>query len=192
MNFREFIEETSYNKIKFLYVLDDYDLVEKFKEIFNYNENIDIFKVPFGGTAYRNGKIEYSSKDTLIHELFHLLQYKVEKTKNKYHNLKMDKTGFLKYILQKKELNNQAISVAFSLKELNKNISDIKIFDNEHIYNLDLSNIENRLSLFFSYLEQSKSSRKKVLIGKIDKYKRYMQYIDYELNNIEHTPITFI
>jgi len=192
MNFREFLEETSYNKIKSLYIFDDYDLVDKFKELFNYNENIVIFKVPFGGKAYRDGKIEYSSKGTLIHELFHLLQYKTEKTNNKYNNLKMDKICFLKYILQKKELNNQAISVAFSLKELNKNISDIKIFDNEDIYNLDLSNIENRLSLFFSYLKQSKSSRKKVLIDKIEKYKRYMQYIDYELNNIEHSPITFI
>lgn len=66
-----------------------------------------------GGKYYPDVNIiEYSSNNSLIHELIHYLQAKAGINFERYKIPQFDDIGLLKYILQPMELNNWAISLA--------------------------------------------------------------------------------
>lgn len=117
IKFKEYISEVSLKELKLIYSSDNEVLVLKFKEVFQYKGQIKIKKIPLGGSSNPKGEIEYSTKGILIHELFHLLQFKAMQKEEslKYIILKDNLTNLLDYMLQPKELNKQAISIAFSL-----------------------------------------------------------------------------
>jgi len=193
MKFSEFLNEISFFKIKKLYKLQPEDVVKEFKELFSYSEDVKLIKVQQGGQASNNGDIKYSSIGILIHELLHLLQFK-SSNDNRYKEFKLDKESFINYVLQRKELNNQAISVAFSLTELNLTVSDFK--NAEYDNSSTLSTTKDRLNFFFYNLNAVKSNRKIDLYKRISKYREYILYLDSEnkkiTENVVTTPYTFI
>ncbi len=120
ISFHNFFNETAQlnesviHKIKKIFLARDADyLVKQFKEIFNIDNNIIYSKVHIGGSCnIKTGNITYSSLGTLIHELIHYLQFKAGLTEKNYIFPKHTDCGILEYILQPRELNNWAISLA--------------------------------------------------------------------------------
>ena len=108
------LNESVIHKIKKIFLAKDADyLVKQFKEIFNIPEEITYTKVNIGGgTNITTGHIKYSSLGTLIHELIHYLQFKSGCTEKNYVVPNYTDCGILEYILQPRELNNWAISLA--------------------------------------------------------------------------------
>ena len=108
------LNESVIHKIKKIFLAKDADyLVKQFKEIFNIPEEITYTKVSIGGGAnIKTGHIKYSSLGTLIHELIHYLQFKAGCTEKNYIVPIHTDCGILEYILQPRELNNWAISLA--------------------------------------------------------------------------------
>lgn len=108
------LNESVIHKIKKIFLAKDADyLVKQFKEIFNIDDELVYAKVSIGGgTNIKTGHIKYSSLGTLIHELIHYLQFKAGCTEKNYIVPIHTDCGILEYILQPKELNNWAISLA--------------------------------------------------------------------------------
>jgi len=197
-NFKNYINELSLTKFKKLfYAKTDYDVIEIFKRDFNYKDKIKLIKVSNGGMSNSAGLIEYSSRGVLIHELFHLLQYKAmsDKEKTIYKDLSFEPKKFSEYVLQRKELNNQAISVAYNMYNLN---IDIDIMNEENTKNIDINKLDfersiDRIKYFFVIMNNVKNNRKIDLYKKINNYKQYIGYLDNL--NLEETTIygpTFI
>lgn len=195
MNFRDYLNEISFYKIRNLLDIEEHEIVTEFKKIFNYKDKINIKAVNIGGSSSPDGNITYSSKGILLHELFHLLQYKAMSTYEytRYKNL-IDignKDNFISYVLQRKELNNQAISISYILFEKNILIDDIikEVKTIENIDNLDISNIDDRLKIWFFYMSSVKSKRKVDLFERIKKYRDYMVYLSSD--SIKNETITY-
>ena len=108
------LNESVIHKIKKIFLAKDADyLVKQFKEIFNIDDELVYTKVSIGGgTNITTGHIKYSSLGTLIHELIHYLQFKAGCTERNYVVPIHTDCGILEYILQPRELNNWAISLA--------------------------------------------------------------------------------
>ena len=108
------LNESVIHKIKKIFLAKDADyLVKQFKEIFNIDDELVYAKVSIGGgTNIKTGHIKYSSLGTLIHELIHYLQFKAGCTEKNYIVPIHTDCGILEYILQPRELNNWAISLA--------------------------------------------------------------------------------
>jgi hypothetical protein len=115
------LNESVIHKIKKIFLAKDADyLVKQFKEIFNIQEEIIYNKVSIGGgTNITTGHIKYSSLGTLIHELIHYLQFKSGCTEKNYIVPIHTDCGILEYILQPRELNNWAISLACEALQYN-------------------------------------------------------------------------
>jgi len=183
----EFLNEISFFKIKKLYKLNEApEVVKEFKELFNYTDDIKLTKIEQGGYSKPN-EVYYSSIGILIHELLHLLQFKYE-TDNRYKEFKLDKESFIEYVLQRKELNNQAISVAFSLTELNLTISDFKDVEVPN----SLNSLKDRLNFFFYNLNSVKSNRKIDLYKRISKYQEYIVYMNEDYQPTVNSTYSFI
>ena len=118
----KYINESVINKISKLYFIKNPEfLVQEFKKIFNIDDNIKLEKIEMGGKYYPDVNIiEYSSNNSLIHELIHYLQAKAGINFERYKIPQFDDIGLLKYILQPMELNNWAISLADEALKFNK------------------------------------------------------------------------
>lgn len=113
--------ESVINKISKLFLLKDAErALSKFKEIFDIEDNtIKLQKVEIGGTYDPNtNTVNYSTINSLIHEMLHYLQVK-SKNKYKYISPQFDDCGLLAYIYQATELNNWALSLADDAQEYN-------------------------------------------------------------------------
>lgn len=108
------LNESVINKIKKIFLARNADyLVKQFKEIFNITDEITYTKVTIGGgTNTQTKHIKYSSLGTLIHELIHYLQISAGCNEKDYIIANHTECGILNYILQPRELNNWAISLA--------------------------------------------------------------------------------
>jgi len=187
MKFNQYLSEISINKFRLLFnkELDDNKVVDLFKKDFYYSGNIKLVKVNIGGSATKEGVIQYSNRGILIHELFHLLQFKAilnsAKATNelkRYHLHDIENSyKFSMYVLQRKELNNQAISVAYYINfyNINYNIMDTKVLD---IDRLDMSKYTDRLKLYFYHLNKVNDKKKKQLYSLIRKYSSYLSYME--------------
>ena len=123
------LNESVIHKIKKIFLAKDADyLVKQFKEIFNIPEEISYAKVSIGGgTNITTGHIKYSSLGTLVHELIHYLQFKAGCTEKNYIVPIHTDCGILEYILQPRELNNWAISLACESLQYNSFEEFLKI-----------------------------------------------------------------
>lgn len=123
------LNESVIHKIKKIFLAKDADyLVKQFKEIFNITEEIIYSKVSIGGgTNITTGHIKYSSLGTLIHELIHYLQFKAGCTEKNCVFPIFTNCGILEYILQPRELNNWAISLACESLQYNSFEEFLKI-----------------------------------------------------------------
>lgn len=113
--------ESVINKISKLFLLKDAQRVlDKFKEIFNIEDNkIKLKQVEIGGYYDPDtNTVAYSTLNLLIHEMLHYLQVK-SKNKYRYIQPKFDDCGLLRHIYQATELNNWAISLADDAQEYN-------------------------------------------------------------------------
>ena len=182
MNFIEFvnsfnnIDESVINKISDLFLVSNADeLLFKFKKIFNIFDDIKIIKINIGGSFdLNNNIIEYSSLNTLLHDLLHFLQ-KNNFDKIKYINPILTDCGILEYILQPNELNNWAISLsAWSLQY--NNFGDFlkiaKKFNNFEELNKE-DRIKHILYLLLNFESYNCNTRKKYINKLLNLSKQY-------------------
>ena len=180
------LNESVIHKIKKIFLARDAEyLVKQFKEIFNIDDNIIYSKVPIGGSCnVSTGYITYSSLGTLIHELVHYLQFKAGLTEKNYIFPKHTDCGILEYILQPRELNNWAISLACESLQYNsfeEFLKSSKILSNKQVFKD--ANKQERLSHCLFLLQSDvkcgkQSSAKQVFKDKLFKLaKQYMLVI---------------
>ena len=180
------LNESVIHKIKKIFLAKDADyLVKQFKEIFNIPEEISYAKVSIGGgTNITTGHIKYSSLGTLVQELIHYLQFKAGCTEKNYIVPIHTDCGILEYILQPRELNNWAISLACESLQYNsfeeflkisKELPESKPFEDANKY----ERLQHCLYLLQSDIKcGSQSSVKKAFKEKLFKLsKQYMLVI---------------
>lgn len=185
MTFKGSLTETSFTKFSKLFKEDSPEkIVEIFRELFKYKDNIELIKVSMGGNASELGIVKYSSKGVLIHELFHLLQFKnaPQEAFTKYIKVNPNNIEeFVNYYLQPLEFNNQAISLASKL--IDNNIKYSEIHKLKVPNNIDTE--YNRLCFTMYHLYNYKSKRSNKLLELIKKYMAYIEYINkYSIKNI--------
>ena len=180
--FKEYINEISIIKLKKLYKLKDEQMVHEFVKEFNIKEKIVVKKSNISFLEKRKNLfyIEYSNQGLLIHELLHILQFIALKNNinelEKYIDFDPEnlKESLPRYALQTKELNNQAISVAYTLNEKGLNLKNYNSIDSNDRLSIYL-NIMTHLSGDTNLLK-----KRDKLFDLINKYQTFMKYIDYE------------
>ena len=184
--FREYIDinEISLQKMENLIILDnEYSIVQEFKKIFKINVKIYTEYVKSGGLCTMNSKtsfnIKYSNKGNLIHELLHVLQF-LSQNDTKYKNFtNIDDNTFMEYLLQPKELNNQAISLAFGIHGLNMNTKETLEYKKK-ITITEKSDLNAKILFIFYRINLFPKDKKyiKKLKGLIQKYVSYIDYLE--------------
>jgi hypothetical protein len=162
------ITESVITKIKKIFLLKDADsIVNKFKEIFNIEEEIKIKKISIGGGANPDTKeIKYNSLSTLIHELIHYLQLRAGVLKDIYSYPEYNNCGILRYMLQPLELNNWAISLACESLQYNSFDDFLKIAKELQIDKFENANKDQRLKHCLHLLTHNMNCDKKYNIRK--------------------------
>ena len=162
------INESVITKIKKIFLLKDAGLiVDKFKEIFNIEEEIKIKKISIGeGANPETKEIKYNSLSTLIHELIHYLQLRAGVLKDIYSYPEYTNCGILRYMLQPLELNNWAISLACESLQYNSFDDFLKIAKELQIDKFENANKDQRLKHCLHLLTHNMNCDKKYNIRK--------------------------
>jgi len=183
---------------------NDFELSElnAFCEAFNVDhliKKIKLIKIEQGGHAQRPYTVAYSSKASLIHELLHLLQYEAEDDEKgqmlimSYKNVSSFSTEdlrkeFVPYMLQRQELNNQAISVAYWVNSLKLDVKSLyKSITGKELEDQSTQSSRIRIMLGLLYDYRGMASRKKSFLKKKTmQYTTMMNTLSTNENVIKH------